>query len=85
MIAKMVRIFLHFAQYTGSAFSGAAPTISRIMAQLKGMVSKRFGAVVWQKSFYDHVIRDEMDFLRIWQYIDNNPARWLEDKYYIEA
>ena len=27
----------------------------------------------------------ETDFLRIWQSIDSNPAKWLEDKYYIEA
>ncbi len=38
--------------------------------------------LLWQRSFYDHVIRDEKDYLKIWDYIDTNPARWQEDKYY---
>ena len=60
-----------------------APTISRIMKQLKGKITKQVGFCIWQKSFYDHVIRDEKDYLRIREYIENNPAKWAEDKYYI--
>ena len=37
---------------------------------------------IFQRSFYDHVIRDEQDYLKIWNYIDTNPAKWQEDKYY---
>jgi len=33
----------------------------------------------WQKSFYDHVIRNEQDYLRIQEYIINNPIRWEMD------
>ena len=40
---------------------------------------------IWQRSYYDHIIRDEDDYLRIWQYIDENPAKWIEDKYYTES
>lgn len=36
------------------------------------------GKPIWQKGFYDHVIRDEQDYLTKAQYIDNNPAAWLE-------
>lgn len=39
---------------------------------------------LWQRSYYDHVIRNEQDYLRIWQYIDNNPAGWAEDEYYLD-
>ena len=39
---------------------------------------------VWQTRIYDHVIRNEEDFREIWNYIDTNPARWAEDKYYKE-
>ena len=58
-----------------------APTISRIIKQFKGVTSKRYGESLWQKSFYDHIIRDDNDFLRKWNYIDTNPARWQEDEY----
>ena len=36
---------------------------------------------IWQKSFYDHIIRSEHDYREIWTYIDNNPAKWSQDKY----
>lgn len=60
----------------------AAPTIPRIINQFKGRVSKQAGKAVWQKGYYDHVIRTESAYLRIWNYIDTNPARWQEDEYY---
>jgi len=45
-----------------------APTISRIIDQLKGAVSKQAGYSVWQKSFYEHVILSEKRYQEIWQY-----------------
>ena len=42
------------------------------------------GKPLWQRGFYDHIIRNEADYLRIWQYIDTNPAKWEEDEYYIQ-
>lgn len=59
-----------------------APTISNVIQQLKGQVSKQVGAPVWQKGFYDHVVRSSSDYREIWEYIDNNPIRWTEDKLY---
>ncbi len=55
-----------------------APTVSNIVNQLKGYVTKRAGFSVWQKLYYDHIIRDEADFNTKWEYIENNPAVWLE-------
>ncbi|WP_295632444.1 transposase [uncultured Intestinimonas sp.] len=56
-----------------------APTVSRVIKQFKGVVTKRAGLPLWQKSFHDHIIRNEADYLRIWQYIDTNPLKWRED------
>ena len=39
---------------------------------------------LWQRGYYDHIVRRENDFLRIWTYIDNNPLRWELDRYYTE-
>ena len=61
-----------------------APTVSRVVQQLKGVVTKQIGHSIWQKLFHDHVIRNEKDYLKIWEYIDNNPARWQEDCFYEE-
>jgi REP-associated tyrosine transposase len=39
-----------------------------------------FNKRLWQRNYYEHIIRDEEDSLRIRQYIIDNPARWLEDE-----
>ncbi len=38
------------------------------------------GAPVWQRNYYEHVIRSEDELNRIRQYIEENPARWEEDE-----
>ena len=61
-----------------------APTISRVIQHFKGAITKQTGHSVWQKLFHDHVIRNEQDYLKIWEYIDNNPAQWESDCFYEE-
>ena len=58
----------------------AAPTVSTIINQTKGILSKQAGFSIWQKGFYDHVIRNEKDYLEIWNYIEGNPYRLAEDE-----
>ena len=57
-----------------------APTISRVVKQFKGSITKQVGRSIWQKSFYDHGIRNQQDYDEIWQYIDNNPMKYLSKK-----
>ena len=61
----------------------AAPTISTVIDQMKGVISKNAGFSVWQKGFYDHVIRNDNDYRDIWNYIEGDPGKWAEDKLYI--
>ena len=61
----------------------AAPTISRIVNKFKGSITKQIGYTIWQKLFHDRIIRNEAEYLRIWQYIDENPIRWEKDEYYM--
>ena len=39
---------------------------------------------LFQRSYHEHVIRNERDYLEILEYIENNPARWADDRYYLE-
>ncbi len=57
----------------------SAPTISTIVGGMKRWASRQCGRPLWQKSFYDHVIRDDNGFLTRWNYIDTNPARRRAD------
>jgi len=35
-----------------------------------------FDKKLWQKFYFDHVIRNEQDFKETWEYIENNPMKW---------
>ena len=61
-----------------------APTISIVIQQMKGYVTKKIGSSIWQKLFHDHVIRDEAGYLKIWNYIEGNPSKWEEDCFYVK-
>ena len=44
---------------------------------------KRFNGQLWQRNYYEHIIRDEIAHDQILEYIINNPLRWEIDKYYV--
>ena len=72
---------------TGGA--SPAPTLYDVVRVLKSLTTRlsrdRLGDLpLWQRSYHEHVIRGERDYLEIWQYIDTNPAKWAEDRYYSE-
>ena len=70
---------IHFIMSINTDESGRtqfAPTISRVIKQFKGSITKQVGKPIWQKSFYDHGIRNQQDYDEIWQYIQNNPLKY---------
>ncbi len=59
-------------------------TLSIFVTALKKYTNKAYGENIWQRSFHDHIIRDQKDYNARWQYIDENPKKWLmgKDEYY---
>lgn len=55
-------------------------SLHSIIRSFKTMVTKNIGYSVWQDSYYDHIIRDESDYRKVWEYIDCNPDKWQEDE-----
>ena len=41
------------------------------------------GAPVWQRNYYEHIIRNEKSYLQIAEYIENNLAQWQDDELYV--
>ena len=39
---------------------------------------------VWQRNYHEHIIRNEQSYQTISDYIINNPAKWADDKFYLE-
>ncbi len=56
--------------------------VSQDVRSFKLLVSKSVGASIWQRGYYDHIIRNESDYLIHWQYIEDNPAKWCDDPYF---
>ena len=79
-----IHLILQIDTYNGNRRPMVAPTISTVVQQLKGCVSKQAGFSLWQKTFHDHIIRDENDYEKIWEYIDTNPLKWETDCFYSE-
>ena len=36
---------------------------------------------IWQRNYYEHIVRNEGELQKIWDYIDSNPRNWSEDRY----
>jgi len=62
--------------------SPANALIPHFVSTLKRFCHRDTGSVIFQRSYHDHIIRSEKDYLKIWEYIENNPARWKEDCFY---
>ena len=58
----------------------SSPTVSTVVGSMKRWVSKQIGRPVWQKSFYDHGIRNQRDYDEIREYIENNPLKYTLKK-----
>ncbi len=56
--------------------------IPRAISALKRFINKDAGGEIWQRSYYEHIVRNERDYREIWQYIEDNPAKWAEDSFY---
>ena len=60
-----------------------SPTLFDAVRVIKSLSTRRSGLKkLWQRSYYEHVIRGERDYAEIWTYIDENPAKWTLDRYY---
>ena len=70
-----------------SPLQGMKPkSISSFIAGYKSVVTKQINQIrntprqqVWQRNYYDHIIRNEQDLTRVREYIVNNPLKWEED------
>lgn len=62
-------------------------SIGAMIGQFKSLTTKRINKLrnlphipVWQRNYYDHIVRDEMDLNRIREYIRDNPINWESDR-----
>lgn len=62
-------------------------SVSSLLGALKTTSSKEIHNLgledfAWHRSFHDHIIRDEKSYVNISNYIDSNPKKWIQDKFF---
>ena len=57
-------------------------SLQQVVRNIKSYVTKWAGFSPWQARFHDRIIRDDADYQRVWQYINENPEKWTDDDYY---
>jgi len=57
-------------------------TISKIIKHFKTNITKEIEYSIWQKSFYEHIVRNKKEYFKIKEYIRNNIINWRKDKYF---
>jgi REP element-mobilizing transposase RayT len=69
-------------------FKSPSKTVGAIVRGYKSTVTKQInqfrntpGVQLWQRNYWEHIIRDETELNRIRTYIINNPLKWQDDRY----
>jgi len=69
-----------------------AGSLGAIIGQFKSRVTKRIWKIatsdhppIWQRNYYEHIIRDDHDWANILAYIQSNPAHWDEDRFHTKG
>ena len=79
---------IHFILKIGAGVSGTSrapsPTneiVPQYVSMLKRFINKDIGFNIFQRSYYDRIIRNEKEYIAISKYIHNNPIKWDVDEY----
>lgn len=78
---------IHMLLRMNNGTGDPSPTLGNVIGWYKYQVTKQVntqlnnsGEKLFQRSYYDHVIRNQRDYDEIWQYIENNPRKWIIHK-----
>ena len=83
---------IHFIIFLdGCKYERTAHNVENLIQQFKSYTTHLYAymrsgnGILWQRNYYEHIIRNERSFNYIQGYIRQNPARWLQDKMNVES
>ena len=54
--------------------------IAKFVSTFKRFCNKEYGKNIWQERYFDHIIRNQSDYIETWKYIEDNPAKRLRQQ-----
>ena len=82
-----IHLLLTVDMNSGGTSKAPSPTnaiVPHFVSTFKRFCHREIGKTIFQRSYHDHVIRNEQDYLKIWNYIEGNPSKWEEDCFYVK-
>ena len=74
-----IHLLIFIDGYTNGTMWASSPTkLGSVVRSFKTMVTKEIGFSIWQRSYYDEIIRDEKHFQYVWSYIEYNALKEYE-------
>ena len=76
-----IHVIIEICNVGASLDSPKIVKLSNVVGLFKSGVSKNIGYSIWQRNYYEHIIRDEKEYNKICEYIEYNPLGWEADKF----
>ena len=70
----------HLADKSPKKANNTNSLIPKFISSFKRFCNKEYGENIWQQRYYDHVVRNQDDYIEILEYIENNPINWVLTK-----
>ena len=71
-----IHILIFIDEFQSGTMRASSPTkLGTVIRSLKTFVTKEVGFPIWQRSYYDEIIRDEKHFQSVWNYIEYNALK----------
>ena len=58
-------------------------TTNRYMLGVRESKWKPFTKRLWQRNYYEHIIRNAASYRQLSEYIENNPVKWTDDQFFV--
>ncbi len=65
-----------------SKTSSANKRLPSLISTFKRFINNECNKKIWQRNYYEHIIRNEKDYIKILEYIKENPYNWKKDTYF---
>lgn len=76
--AKNIKTEANIAGEKCFAPAGTSRTVGSIVRGFKIGVTKQIGYSIWQRNYFEHIVRSTDDYIRISTYIVQNPQKWAD-------